>query len=163
MVVPEVSESAVKKVAAEGSANKEHSYVLANPPSPAMEISVDTEDVSVLGNTSGGETQFPQPKKAKLSENVNLSDQVLHVSPVLHHKIPKSTNDEDSEGSDDASDDCRAKTNLFGVNFLVWFEVGIEGKDPMDQEEEDWGGKIEFGYDGKSFSTDGHGGLFLAF
>ena len=44
--------------------------------------------------------------------------------------------------------------DLFGVNFLVWFEVGIEGKDPMDKEEEDWGGKIEFGYHGKSFSTD---------
>ena len=35
-------------------------------------------------------------------------------------------------------------TNLFGINYVMWFEVGIEGKDPMDQEEEDWGGTIEF-------------------
>ena len=47
-----------------------------------------------------------------------------------------------------------AKTNLFGVNFLVWFDIGIEGKDPMNQEEEDWGGKLEFGYQGKRFPTD---------
>ena len=36
----------------------------------------------------------------------------------------------------------------------MWFEVGIEGKDPMDQEEEDWGGRVEFGYQEKSFPTD---------
>ena len=82
------------------------------------------------------------------------------VSPVLHHKKPRSKNDDDND-TEDESDDCREKTNLFGVNFLVWFEVGIEGKDPMDQEEDDWGGKIEFGYVGKTFSNR-HGGLFLA-
>ena len=62
--------------------------------------------------------------------------------------------------SDDANDDtdekeeCREKTNLFGVNYLMWFEVGIEGKDPMDQDEEEWGGKIEFGFHQKPFPTD---------
>ena len=34
------------------------------------------------------------------------------------------------------------------------FEVGIEGKDPMDQNEEDWGGKIEFGFHQKTFPID---------
>ena len=54
------------------------------------------------------------------------------------------------------SDKSGGKSHLFGVKFVMWFEVGIEGKDPMDQEEDDWGGKIEFGYDhdGKSFPTD---------
>ena len=28
----------------------------------------------------------------------------------------------------------------------VWFEAGIEGNDPVDQEEEDWGETIEFGF-----------------
>jgi hypothetical protein len=39
---------------------------------------------------------------------------------------------------------------------LVWFEVGIglEGKDPMDQEEEDWGGTIEFCFSDKKFSQE---------
>jgi hypothetical protein len=165
VVVPEVSERAVQKVAAAVAepavqevaaavAADEHSYVLANPPSPAMEISVDAEDFSVLGNTSGVETQFSQPKKAKLSENLNLSDQVPHFSPVLHHKTPvRSSKDGDSEDSDE-EDECCAQTNLFGVNCLMWFEVGIEGKDPMDQEEEDWGGRLEFGFHEKGFPTD---------
>ena len=51
------------------SVDKEPSYVLANPPSPAMEISVDAEEVSVLGTTLSGETQFSQPKEAKMSKN----------------------------------------------------------------------------------------------
>jgi hypothetical protein len=36
----------------------------------------------------------------------------------------------------------------------MWFEVGIEGKDPMDQEEEDWGGRVEFGFCGKNFAKE---------
>ena len=42
------------------------------------------------------------------------------------------------------SEDVLKKTYLHGVNYLLWFEVGIEDKDPMD--EEDWGGKVEFGF-----------------
>ena len=105
------------------SVDKEPSYVLANPPRPAMEISVDAEEVSVLGTNLSGETQFSKPKKAKLSENVKISDQVSHVSPVLHHKIPRSKTDDDSEDSDE-KDEVRAQTNLFGVNF--WFGVRLE-------------------------------------
>ena len=95
VVVPAVRESGVKKVAAAPAVSepavkevvavdKEHSYVLANPPSPALEISVNDEDeeVSVLGNTSGGETQFSQAKKAKLSEHLAISE-VSSISPVL--------------------------------------------------------------------------------
>ena len=87
-----------------------------------------------------------------------MSDQVSNVSPVLQHKIPvKSSNDDESDDNSDDTDEkdeCREKTNLFGVNFLMSFEVGIEGKDPMDQDEEDWGGKIEFGFHQKTFPTD---------
>ena len=46
------------------------------------------------------------------------------------------------------------KTNLHGVKFMMWFEIGIEGKEPIDPEEEDWGGLIEFGFDDKKFDKD---------
>ena len=46
------------------------------------------------------------------------------------------------------------KTNMHGVNYVMWFEVGIEGKDSMDPKEEDWGGKLEFGYEKKGFPVD---------
>ena len=166
VVVTEVRESVVKEVTAPKVAapvDKEHCYVLAYPPSPALEVSVNDEGLSdeglsVTGNTSGGGTQLSQPKKAKLSGDLDQSDQALSVSPILHHKLPVRTrNDDDVDDDIDVSEetnDVSVKTNLFGVNFLVWFEVGIEGKDPMDDEEEDWGGKIEFGYEGKSFPTD---------
>ena len=36
----------------------------------------------------------------------------------------------------------------------MWFEVGIEGKDSMDQDEEDWGGKVEFGFTDKEFPQE---------
>ena len=77
------------------------------------------------------------------------------MSPILHHKKPfKPSNENDSSEDSEEVDECRAQTNLFGMNFLMWFEVGIEGKDPMDQEEEDWGGKIEFGFQEKTFPAD---------
>ena len=37
---------------------------------------------------------------------------------------------------------------------MMWFEIGIEGKDPMDPKEEDWGGTIEFGFSEKTFCKD---------
>ena len=66
-VVPKVIESVVKKLTAPGvsAVDSEHSYVLANLPSPAMEISVNDEGLSVTVNTSGGETQFFKPKKER--------------------------------------------------------------------------------------------------
>ena len=36
----------------------------------------------------------------------------------------------------------------------MWFEVGIEGKDPMDKDEDDWGGRLEFGFSEKNFSEE---------
>ena len=57
----------------------EHSYALVTPPSPGMEVSVgDVEDknVSMEGNTSSGETQIPQKKKAKLAGNLVSLDNI---------------------------------------------------------------------------------------
>ena len=47
------------------------------------------------------------------------------------------------------------KTNLHGMNYMLRFEIIIEGKEPMDPEEEDWGGNIfEFGFSVKSFEKE---------
>ena len=95
------------------------------------------------GNISCGPPQSSKPKKAKLSDDFAVDDNVLAKSPVLQHKIPsRPRTDQDSKESEN-SEDRGEKTNLFGVKYVMWFEVGIEGKDPMDQEEEDWGGRVE--------------------
>eukprot|EP00091_Calanus_sinicus_P005333 TRINITY_DN15777_c0_g1_i1.p1 TRINITY_DN15777_c0_g1~~TRINITY_DN15777_c0_g1_i1.p1 ORF type:complete len:137 (-),score=45.44 TRINITY_DN15777_c0_g1_i1:3-413(-) len=63
--------------------------------------------------------------------------------------------DEDSQSQDsEDSEDRSVKTNMFGVKYVMWFDVGIEGKDPMDQEEDDWGEKVEFGFDNKDFPKE---------
>jgi hypothetical protein len=56
----------------------EHSNALANPPSPAMEISVgDVENISMEGNTSSGESQFPHHKKTKLAADLDSVDNIF--------------------------------------------------------------------------------------
>ena len=139
---------------------KEHSYAaLAAPPSPALEVSVvseENEDDSMQVNISCVESTVSQSKKAKFSAELNVSDASVSTSPDLPHKLParmrsSQNQDSDSENSDDSHGE---KTNLFGLNFVMWFEVGIEGKDPMDQDEEDWGGKIEFGFSDKHFPQE---------
>jgi hypothetical protein len=133
----------------------EHSYALAIPPSPAMEVSVDNSvNDSMQGNISCGLPQSSKPKKAKLSDDFAVDDNVLGKSPVLQHKIPaRPRTDQDSQESE-FSEDRGEKTNMFGVKYVMWFEAGIEGKDPMDQEEEDWGGRVEFGFCDKNFSKE---------
>ena len=82
-----------------------------------------------------GPPQSSKPKKAKLSDDFAVDDNVLGKSPVLQHKIPsRPRTDQDSQESEN-SDDRGQKTNMFGVKYVMWFEVGIEGKQPMDQEE----------------------------
>ena len=94
-------------------------------------------------------SKVSQPKKAKLSVELNEADDSMSSSPDLPHKIPARS---EKESDDEVLDDSHEKSNLFGVNFMMWFEVGIEGKDPMDHEEEDWGGTIQFGFKDKKFS-----------
>ena len=36
----------------------------------------------------------------------------------------------------------------------MWFDISIEGKDSMDPEEEDWGGRVNFGFEKKEFPLD---------
>ena len=45
-------------------------------------------------------------------------------------------------------------TNMFGVKYIMWFNLSIEGKDPMDPAEEDWGGTVEFGFGDKNFPKE---------
>ena len=162
-VVPEVKVVSREPPAVPGDDvdnGNEHSYAaaaLAFPPSPALEISVDVDDVEIASmecNTSSSGSQS-KPKKAKLSEELALADKSLSSSPDLHHKLPsksrqESEDDKDFEGDEENSE----KTNMFGLNFMMWFEIGIEGKSPMNQEEEDWGGRIEFGFSDSNFSKD---------
>ena len=122
-----------------------------------MEVSVDNAvNESMQGNISSGITQSSKPKKAKLSDDLAVDDNVLGMSPVLLHKLPSRTRtDQDSKDSEEEdSDDRGVQTNLYGVKYVMWFEVGVEGKDPMDQEEEDWGGRVEFGFCDKHFPKD---------
>jgi hypothetical protein len=131
--------------------DNEHSYAIANAPSPAMELSIDDSvNASMHGNTSSGETtQSSKPKKAKLSSEVSIADNSLSSSPDLHYKLP-SRSIQESEDNEEG----RVHTNMFGTNFVMWFEIGIEGKSPMDDEEDDWGGKLEFGFSENNFPKE---------
>jgi hypothetical protein len=136
---------------------EEHSYALANPPSPAMELSVDNSvNDSMQGNCSSDTTQFSKPKKGKLSDDFAIVDNDLSSSPVLHHKLTtRPMENQDSQSQDSEYSQVRGvKTNMCGVKFVMWFHVGIEGKDPMGQDEDDWGGKIEFGFSDKNFPKE---------
>ena len=135
------------------------SFALAAPPSPSFEAAIvdddENEDASMQVNISCVESRVSQPKKAKLSAELEIADDAFSSSPDLHHKLPaRPRTDQDQERDSEVSDDSRVKSNLFGCNFVMWFEIGIEGKDPMDQDEEDWGGKVEFGFTDKEFPQE---------
>ena len=128
-----------------------------------MEVSVDAENESMEVNISSGESSMhPQPKKAKFLEDLNIVHESLSSSPDLPHKLPVRSHHQESEVSEEVienSEDLKEiqdgeKSNLFGVKYIMWFEIGIEGKNPMDQDEEDRGGKIEFGFMDKKFSKE---------
>ena len=46
------------------------------------------------------------------------------------------------------------RTNLHGIKWLLWFDISIEGKDLMNPELEDRGGRIKFGFKEKNFSKE---------
>ena len=145
VVVPRIVEVAVKapvKASTAKNDGKEHSYAaVAAPVSPAIEVFVgdEIEDASMEVNLSSNVTKVSQAKKAKLSSELNAVDNSISSSPDLHHKIPARTRTIPEEDTENDLDVSREKSNLYGVNFIMWFEVGIEGKDTMDQEVEDWG------------------------
>ena len=53
-------------------------------------------------------------------------DDSISSSPDLPHKIPARLRTKQDDVIDEELDDCREKTNLYGVKFVMWFEVGIE-------------------------------------
>ena len=84
----------------------EHSYALAGPSCPAMEVSVvESECLSLQGNTSSGGSKFSQAKKPKLSAAVTQVDTLLSSSPDLHHKLPQRSDHQNSAGNSEISED----------------------------------------------------------
>ena len=98
-------------------------------------------------------------KKSKLSRSDAPGSSNLHPgSPDLPHKLPSRVRslEEEKLSDDEGSDEVRegVHTNMFGVKYLMWFDLSIEGKSALDREEQDWGGKLEFGFSDTSFSKD---------
>ena len=104
--------------------------------------------------------QLVKHKRAKISqsgESSVLQTQQQPGSPDLPHKLParvRSIQEEDM--SDEGSDGVREgeHTNMFGISHVMWFDLGIEGKSAMDREEQDWGGRLEFGFSDVSFPKE---------
>ena len=67
-----------------------------------------------------------QAKKAKLSVEMKALDDSISSSPDLPHKIPARLRTKQDDVIDEELDDWCEKTNLYGVKFVMWFEVGIE-------------------------------------
>ena len=145
----------------------EHSYALALPPSPTVDVDIaenlidieEIEDEVIEKVTVDEEDHSVLYKKAKLSESEASGNtalkQLSSSSPELHHKLPARLREESDitdEGSYEFKDGVH--TNMFGVNFVMWFDLSIEGKSAMDPGEEDWGGRLEFGFSDKSFPKE---------
>ena len=159
VVKPKVYEKKTAEVPSEDSEvaknGPEHNY--AQLLSPAMEV-VDKDNIegfvaeqacssAPLSESASGQ----QHKKARLSEDLTKSSESesehLSTSPILHHKEPGGLRQQHHDDQVDGG----VHTNMFGVNYIMWFDLSIEGKSPMDPQEEDWGGKIEFGFSDKTF------------
>ena len=83
-----------------------------------------------------------------------LSEGEEQLGPVSQQQDGASRGDCDDTVNSDEKDDDGVKTNMFGVQFVMWFDVSIEGKDSMDPDEDDWGGRLEFGYSKKGFPME---------
>ena len=134
---------------------QEHSYALALPPS-------SDNNVIALDDTGENETEQENPsavaicpqKKARFSPDLDTPGTLdqLSSSPQLHHKVPIGSRQQ--QQVDVESEGGRVHTNMFGVNYVMWFDVSIEGKSSMDPDEDDWGGKVEFGFSDVNFPKD---------
>ena len=106
----------VKSTANVGVDGKEHSYAaLAAPQSPALEVYIaddENEDASMQVNLSSVVSKVFQPKKAKLSAELNVADDPMSSSPDLPHKLPARMRIRPDQDSDDEDlDDSRDKNN----------------------------------------------------
>ena len=63
-------------------------------------------NVSIRGNTSSELSQISQHKKAKLAGDLVLVDEILSSSPDLHHKQPRSREQQQDKDSEDTGDSC---------------------------------------------------------
>ena len=94
----------------------EHSYAaLAAPQSPALEVYIaddENEDAYMQVNLSSVVSKVFQPKKAKLSAELNVADDPMSSSPDLPHKLPARMRIRPDQDSDDEDlDDSREKNN----------------------------------------------------
>ena len=132
----------------------EHSYTM---PATDNAIDVSEEVKTKQGGTSASNVDTYHQKKAKLSSDLKITgdpDQ-LSTSPDLHHKVPAGSSQHlQNEVSTDDSGGGGVHTNMFGINFVMWFDISIEGKSSMDPQENDWGGRVEFGFSDKTFPKD---------
>ena len=113
-----------------------------------------SEGSEVMVSESGSSQQH---KKARLSSELVKSSDPDHIStsPTLHHKLPSGSKQyQELHDDEDQDEGGGVHTNMFGINYVMWFDLSIEGKSPMDPEEDDWGGKIEFGFGDKNFPKD---------
>ena len=123
--------------------------------SPQVQVMlVDVEDVfNDDGKVCEGSNTSVK-KKPKLSEPIAspgspkpMTD--LASSPSeLPHKVPGSGS---RKGEDSSVNMVGDHSNLFGINFIMWFDVSIEKR---STDEEDWGGRINFGFDDNKFPKD---------
>ena len=134
---------------------------LALPPAPAMEVALEDEIEQAGFSLKHGESSvgdsapFGQHKKARLSQYLDISSapNQLSSSPKLLHKIPSGPRQQ-QQNVGDSDDGGGVHTNMFGINYVMWFDISIEGKSSMDPDEEDWGGKVEFGFGDINFPKD---------
>ena len=140
----------------EDDANYEHSCDLpASPAFQSMEV-VDAFHDSEEEKRVDASRSAVQFKKAKLSDDISTpipassKSKNLASSPELAHKVPRSfsSNEQDNAGK---MDDDGTHTNLFGLNYIMWFDLSIEGR---TTEDEDWGGRINFGYSDNKFDKE---------
>ena len=102
---------------------------------------------------SEGEQQHVLPSEEQLRHG-HHSEGEKQLGPVNQGQQQGAASRSDDEVKSDEKNDNGVKTNMFGVQFVMWFDVSIEGKNSMDPDEDDWGGRIEFGYSKKGFSVE---------
>ena len=133
----------------------EHEYgsMVASPDLQSMEVADAFHD-SEEEKSDDASRSTMHNKKAKLSNDISTpspgssKSENLASSPELTHKVPQSVyrSEQDKSGKKNGS-----HTNLFGVKFIMWFDLSIEGR---TTEDEDWGGRINFGYSDNKFDKD---------
>ena len=137
-----------------GDVNEEsHDKVIVSETSVNVSMEVHLSEEICKANLDSGSSVEDKSysvnnKKVKLSENVTsgccdaLEQQPS--SPELPHKLPARSMQEGNM-SDEVRDGVH--THMFGVNFVMWFDLSIEGKSAIiDPVEQDCGGRLEFGF-----------------